>query len=468
MTKPVSRAGLLVFTAMAAAPLAALEPALYALEFVATAATGIAMNDSGDVIGTAYVDTGCGSNCLPPQETVAWVNGVRTVLPGVPGLSPVYVRDINNAGWITGSAGYDYSNAHAVVWKPDGSSYQVTDLGTLPGTTISTATGLDNAGRVVGYSTTQYFPPYGAAPFVWSDSTGIADLAALGAPNEAPLAVSSGGTVASPGYWYSLDTPAVAHALAPPPPGYMGPGSYPAAINDSGDQARFQISTSTGNYPYLFRYSHAGVWTQIWPMLAGSLSPYGIGGINNNGDITATVGGTGLVAYGPQGSAITLSSKLSPAYGGTGVTLGGPINEAGEILAQVMVGASQRLVKLVPAEPCTASCVRVAGVQMQGRFVTPSPGYCVPSAYNKVSAIVTVTDEAGNALRGVTVSGRFLDDYWTDKPVTARTGRNGTARFNYQGPACVGTVAFLVDEAISNGRALDRTTGTLTGSVIPR
>lgn len=444
------------------------EPGFYALEFVSTAATGIAMNDNGDVVGTSYVDTGCGSTCLPPLETVAWVSGVRKVLPAVPGLSPIAVKDINNSGWITGYAGYDYSNAHAVVWKPSGSTYQTLDLGTLPGTTISTAAGLDDTGRVVGYSTTQFFPPVGAAPFVWADSTGMLDLTTQGAPIESPLAISSGGAVATPGFWYSLDTPTVVNTLAPPPTGFSGPGSYPAAINDAGDQARFQISTGTGFYPYLFRYHREGTWKQIWPMLAGNLSPYGIGSINNDGDITATVTGTGLVAYGPDGSAETLAGKLSPAYGGKSVTVGGPINNAGEILAQVMVGASQRLVRMVPAEPCAALCLRVSGVQMQGRFVTPSPGQCVATAYNRVSATVTVTDEFGNALRGVTVSGRFLDDYWTDKPVTGRTGRTGTVRFNYQGPACVGTVAFLVDNATVSGRVLDRTTGTLTGSVIPK
>ena len=45
-----------------------------------------------------------------------------------------------------------------------GNSYVAIDLGNLPGKTISTATGIDDLGRVVGWSTTQNFPPSGA-PF---------------------------------------------------------------------------------------------------------------------------------------------------------------------------------------------------------------------------------------------------------------------------------------------------------------
>jgi hypothetical protein len=61
--------------------------AVYAADFVATAANGIAMNDAGDVVGTSYQDIGCGPFCLPPQDVVVWRGGTRIVLPKVPGLS---------------------------------------------------------------------------------------------------------------------------------------------------------------------------------------------------------------------------------------------------------------------------------------------------------------------------------------------------------------------------------------------
>jgi hypothetical protein len=54
-----------------------------------------------------------------------------------------------------------------------------------------------------------------------------------------------------------------------------------------------------------------------------------------------------------------------------------------------------------------------------------------------------------------------------NKPVSATTNAQGVASFVHDGLACVGTVAFLVDGAIKGSRTLDRTTGVLTGSVIP-
>ncbi len=52
-----------------AAPPSALAPAsvvaaMYAPDFVATAATGYDLNDAGDVVGRSYTDTGCGPFCL--------------------------------------------------------------------------------------------------------------------------------------------------------------------------------------------------------------------------------------------------------------------------------------------------------------------------------------------------------------------------------------------------------------------
>ena len=111
------------------------------------------MNDSGDVIGTSSPDIGCGSSCLPPLETVVWKDGARIVLPDVPGCADITLTDINNQGWIAGFAGFVSTTTHAVVWKPVGNSYIALDLGNLPGKTISTATGIDDLGRVIGWST---------------------------------------------------------------------------------------------------------------------------------------------------------------------------------------------------------------------------------------------------------------------------------------------------------------------------
>src|SRR5688572_24850420 len=170
---------------------------MYAAYFVATAATAVAMNDSGHVTGTSYPDPGCGPYCLPPLEAVVWRGTKRIVLPPIPGFSDIHVRDINNRGWVAGLGGDPGTNSHAALWRPNGNGYTAMDLGTLPGTTRSEAAGVDDQGRVVGWSTTSSFP-FDGSPFMWSQSTGLIDLSTRGFPDDIPLAISPGGTVATP------------------------------------------------------------------------------------------------------------------------------------------------------------------------------------------------------------------------------------------------------------------------------
>jgi hypothetical protein len=179
----------------------------------------------------------------------------------------------------------------------------------------------------------------------------------------------------------------------------------------------------------------------------------------------------GVIAAGPDGGAQPLGSLLSPAYGGATIGTGGPMNASGQILTRVMVGQGQRLMKLTPATPCVSGCAR-AVAWIRGRFVQdPSePGSCSPTggAYNLIRSAVMVTDETGAQLEGVTVTGRFLDEYWTDHVVSGTTDARGTVTFSSQGPCGVGAAAFLVDTAQRGALVLDRTTGILTRWVIPQ
>jgi hypothetical protein len=100
---------------------------------------------------------------------------------------------------------------------------------------------------------------------------------------------------------------------------------------------------------------------------------------------------------------------------------------------------------------------------MSGR----GPAYC-DQGNARAKAKVTVTDEAGNRLSGVTITGHFFDDYWLDETVVAQTNTNGQATFSHIGPPCIGAIAFLVTDATSSpARTLDRTVGILTNYVIP-
>ena len=435
------------------------QPAGYVVGFVATAADGIDMNEAGNVIGTSRLDNGCGSTCLPPLDTVVWKSGTRIVLPPVPGLTGITVTSINAQGWVAGFAGFPSTTTHAVVWKPVGNTYVAIDLGTLPDTTISSAVGIDDLGRVVGWSTTNNFPPTGS-PFMWTEAGGMVDLSAQGFPDEQPLAVSPGGTVATVESWYRLGDPASIVAMPPAPPGF-DIGSEPTAINTAGDQARFLISTGAGRLRYLFRFNHEGTWQQISFVGNGSVI-YGVGSITEARDITATVVGDGQVAYGPDGFAESLTPLVSPAYGGGDVTVGGPINANGQILAKMTIGQSQRLVKLAPGKVCTANCTRVNGLQMMGK----GPEFC-DQGNVQAKAQLIVKDETGAPLPDVRITGHFLDDYWLDRIVAGQTNSSGQIVFKHQGPACVGAIAFLVTDAAKPSRAFDRTKGILTKYVIP-
>ncbi len=447
-------------------------PHEYVVDFVSTAATGIALNNAGDVVGTSYQDTGCGSFCLPPLETVVWRRGVRLVLPSLPGLTGITVRSINKQGWVAGFAGFPYTTTHAVVWRPVGNAYQAIDLGTLPGTTISEAIGIDDQGRVVGWSTTSNFPPNGS-PFLWSVSNGMVNLSLQGYPDEKPIAMSPGGTVATVSTWYRLRDPGSIASMATPPSGFAL-GAEPTAINDAGDQARFLIRVSGQNLVYLYRYDHEGSWQQLSASPTGHLSRYGVGSINDARDVTATVTGTGVIAYGPDGVAQSLAALLSSAYPGSAVTSVGALNGRGEILAQVMLGLSPRLVRLEPAWTCRSGCSRVSDLAITAFFV-PDPGdptqdHCAESlsAHNEALVTLTVTTTTGTPLGGILVSGRFLDDYWTNAPVSGTTDASGVVSFSYTGMCGVGALAFLVDGATGSPGSLDKTAGIPSAWAIPQ
>ena len=430
----------------------------YVVDFAATAAFGAAMNDAGDITGTSYPDPGCGSTCLPPLETVVWKAGQRIVLPALPGLSGATVNDINNLGWVCGFGGL-LGFGHAAAWKPNGSTYTAIDMGLLPGTTNSNAIGLDDSNRAVGYAATSSGIK---TPFMWTEAGGMVNLATQGFPADVPLGISPGGTVATIGHWYHLDDPGSVTALAATPPSFMLGGSA-VGITDSGDQARFLVNTGAENLVYPFRYNHEGTWQQIGFAGTGHLSTYGVGSINNAKDVTATVQSTGQIAGGPNGLLQNLAPLISPAYGGGALTNVGPMNASGQILAKMIIGQSQRLVRLAPSQPCTSNCIRVASIQMTGR----GSARCDQGNVD-VKAKLTVKDEFGLPLSGVRVTGHFFDDYWLDETVVGNTNSNGQVNFRHVGPPCIGAIAFLVTDARTRvARTFDQTTGTLTNYVIP-
>ena len=99
------------------------------------------------------------------------------------------------------------------------------------------------------------------------------------------------------------------------------------------------------------------------------------------------------------------------------------------------------------------------------------PGHCTPGnkkEYNLVQARATVTSETGARLSGVLVSGRFMDEYWTNALVSGTTNAQGVVQFNFKGPCGVGTEAFIVENATKAPLVFDKTVGVLAGSALPK
>lgn len=425
------------------------------------------MNDAGDIVGVIQTPGRCFPypSCWVNNTVVVWPAGQQRAipLPAPEGQPFIAVSGLNAAGWLAGtvSSGLVDFAPQPVAWEPSESGYTLHAIGLLPGNTIARVAGIDDLNRVVGYSTDSTIAPLNAAPFVWDPVGGLRNLTASGFPNEIPLALSPHGAVALLKGWYRLDEPGVVTPNAPPPAGFTPEAS--AKINDAGDQARFLITTGSQNIAYFYRHvSASGEWQQLSALGSGRLSRYGIGSINDASDITGTIASSGVIAAGPEGLSTSLAAQLSPAYGGMPITSAKSLNKKGHILASAELGGhSLRLVRLFPIKPCTASCLRVANLQLVAKRVTEC------RASNQVSVTLTVTDEAGKRQPGVQLRGRFLDGYWLDKRVSGATDTRGVVRFTHTGRACVGAITFFVDQASAKGRVFDRSQGILVKSIIP-
>ena len=426
-----------------------------------------AINSRGDIVGK-FAEWPCDDRQCPPRyHTAVWSarDGQRHVLPTL-GTLTIVPASLDGRGRVVGTVSDFASTSHAVVWDRSDAGYQLHDLGTLPGFTSAAAAGADASGRVVGHAS----GGAGWRPFVWTDETGMVDLAAAGFPPERPAAVSPGGWVVSDSHTWSLDDVASIQPLPGPPAGFYPPTGGALRINDRRELAGFLVATSGQNPVYLHRYRPSmDAWQLLSNSPTGHLSSWRIASISRDATVLATVTGTGVIADGPDGLAQPLQGRLSPAYPGASVADGGPANEHGEVAALAVIGNARRLVRLAPIEACTGDCLRVSQLSLRGRFIEDpnDPGHCTPQARNKVRARLTVVDALGEPRAGVKVIARFLDEYELNEPVTGRTDATGRVELRHEGPACVGAVTLFVDSLRAEGARLDRSQGQLAAWVIP-
>jgi probable HAF family extracellular repeat protein len=119
-------------------------------DLLGRAGSALGINDRGQVVGGSTFD----------RLAYVWDNGTLQFLPSLGGTARAY--GINNRGQIRGSSQTASPTiGHAVMWE-DG---QITDLGALPGDSLSTTGGLTESGLVVGLSFNDVYA--GGHPFRW-------------------------------------------------------------------------------------------------------------------------------------------------------------------------------------------------------------------------------------------------------------------------------------------------------------
>jgi probable HAF family extracellular repeat protein len=124
------------------------------------------INDKGQIVGLSE-DTAGG-----PTSAFLWspVLGMRKLLSPV-GTRTIEAHAINNLGQIVGQVTYDNVHGgmqHAVLW-PHLLKGGVQDLGTLPGTTTSTAYAINASGVVTGSANIK-------GAFTWTPTGGMQSL----------------------------------------------------------------------------------------------------------------------------------------------------------------------------------------------------------------------------------------------------------------------------------------------------
>lgn len=183
---------------------------LFGSSFPPSVANGI--GNTGETVGQTGVLLG---------QANSWRNGVATILGTFSGEDPDYsgsanaVNDVGQAaGWSTtiplNDCGWNLFRCpmRAVLWTPTG---EISDLGTLPGDTLSAASGINLSGQVIGSSGNTLvgqgwggnggsgFGGDGGSvavighPFLWTEGNGMQDINSLIRPGSGWVLNSASG-----------------------------------------------------------------------------------------------------------------------------------------------------------------------------------------------------------------------------------------------------------------------------------
>ena len=292
------------------------------------------INDAGQVVGSAFTSGNV-------EHAFLWTPG-----QGMRDLGNVwsYATAVNNAGQVVGESGRPTGASHAFLWTPSGG---MQDLGSLWGgggplwveaeAARSGAADINDAGHIVGWS--EWFgSPFGPVlhAFLSTTGTGMGDLGAgrfavASGINNAGQVVGSSETSTRQGNHAFLLTPGQPIQDL----GTLGgPHSYASAVNDAGQVVGWS-STAPGAPSHAFLFT-PGQGMQDLGTLAGANESQA-SDINDAGQVVG-FSGTG----GEQRAFLwTMSGGMEDLYPITGIRRAQAINNHGQVVGDGRVATLQ-------------------------------------------------------------------------------------------------------------------------------
>ena len=240
-----------------------------------------AVNNQGHVVGAQFT--------APAPQAFRWVDGVQTPLGFLGGTADSRfstASDVNEAGQVVGASTTDSGEVHAFLWQ-DGA---MTDLGTLGGGR-SEAVAVNDRGQVVGVSRTAAGDDHA---FLWQDGV-MTDLGTLGGHSSTATDINNAGQIVG-----RASTPDGRQHAFLWTPGYLGqPGQMTDLQADASDSAATVKINESGQVLVDAVSDPDFVWangsrTEIGPPYTTTLSRV----INDRGQVVgASFGDSGMTAF---------------------------------------------------------------------------------------------------------------------------------------------------------------------------